>query len=287
MQPLLILSAFLRTRENAGVTQLFHRLQPLPYCANSCGRTTTTQRQKRSVLLHWLPLALLMPQVCVLCRVWFAHRRLQQFAKAEVVWYGCPSSEECGGMFTLASTWAFGFEWAMHCCKLEAVAAYFDLSSFGPEAELVQRVYNHADSLRMFPGLPTDIASVREEPVAEDPEDKDKDIVCVHCTSGNASESNDILIREGAHSAIVGWHQHNCFTPPLHEVFAGCWLCPKCVCARSASSSRFADPHYAPSRAATEASTASHATSDSNSDSSSNGDSSSSSNSTTNSDSDS
>ena len=67
----------------------------------------------------------------------------------------------------------------------------------------------------------TDIVSVAEEPMAEDPEDKDEDVVCVHCLSGDASEGNDILICEGAHCATVGWHQL-CLTPPLHYVPVGC-----------------------------------------------------------------
>ena len=43
--------------------------------------------------------------------------------------------------------------------------------------------------------------------MAEENEDEDEDIVCVHGLSGDASHGNDILICEGAHSAAVGWHQ--------------------------------------------------------------------------------
>ena len=44
----------------------------------------------------------------------------------------------------------------------------------------MQRVYNHAHSLRSCMGLPTDIASVPVESMAEENEDEDKDIVCDH-----------------------------------------------------------------------------------------------------------
>ena len=55
-----------------------------PFRANGCGTRTTTQRQKRSVLLHALA-AFGISDVASVCAVqdWFAHRRLQQFAKAE------------------------------------------------------------------------------------------------------------------------------------------------------------------------------------------------------------
>ena len=110
-------------------------------------------------------------------------------------------------MFALTSTCLFGSEWATHGCKFEAVATYLDLSTSGPKAKLMQRVYNHAVSLHTYMGLPTDIASVPEEPMADEAEGEDKDIVYIHCLSGDASEGNDILICEGAHiSATVGWH---------------------------------------------------------------------------------
>ena len=66
--------------------------------------------------------------------------------------------------------------------------------------------------------------------MAEENEDEDEDIVCVHCLSDDACDGNDILIYEGAHSATVGWHQL-CLTPPLQEIPTGCWLCPECVSA--------------------------------------------------------
>ena len=34
------------------------------------------------MLLRWLPLALVMLQVCETCMLWFAHHHMQQFAKA-------------------------------------------------------------------------------------------------------------------------------------------------------------------------------------------------------------
>ena len=72
---------------------------------------------------------------------------------------------------------------------------------------------------------------VPEESMAEENEDEGEDIVCVHCLSGDASDGNNILICEGAHSAMVGWHQL-CLTPPLQEIPTGCWLCLECVCAQ-------------------------------------------------------
>ena len=108
--------------------------------------------------------------------------------------------------------------------------------------------------------------------MADEDEGEDDDIVCVHCLSGDASEGNDILFREGAHSTTVGWHQL-CLTPPLHEVPHGCWLCLECVFAWCGPGSRLADLDYTPSRASAEASAASGSTSNSNSDSSSNSDS--------------
>ena len=118
-----------------------------------------------------------------------------------------------------------------------------------------------------------------EEPTANEAEGEDEDVVCIHCLSGDAFEGNDILICEGAHSAIVGWHQL-CLTPPLRELLAGGWFCADCVSPRSGLGSRLADLDYAPSRAATEAFATSSSTFNSNSDSSSNSGSSSSSNST-------
>ena len=97
---------------------------------------------------------------------------------------------------------------------------YLDLSASGPKVGLMQRVYNHADCLRTYMGLPTDSVSVPKEPMANKGEAEDEDIVCVYCLTGNASEGNDILGCEGAHSTIVGWHQL-CLTPPLHEVADG------------------------------------------------------------------
>ena len=44
--------------------------------------------------------------------------------------------------------------------NLKQLLIYLDLSSAGPKAELMQRVYNHAESLHSYMGLPTDIAFV-------------------------------------------------------------------------------------------------------------------------------
>ena len=132
----------------------------------------------------------------------------------------------------------------------------------------MQRVCNHADSLRSYMGLPADTASVPEESMAEENEDEDDDIVCVHCISGDASDGNGILICEGAHSATVGWHQL-CLTPPLKEIPTGCWLCPECVSAQVGPCSRLAHPDYAPSTGASLSSSSSSSTSASTSDSSS------------------
>ena len=101
--------------------------------------------------------------------------------------------------------------------------------------------------------------------------------------NGDASNGNDIFIREGAHSAMVGWHQL-CLTPPLQEIPTGCWLCPECVCAQVGPGSRLVDPDYAPSTAASSSSSSSSSTSASTSDSSSDSNSSSSSDSVCDSD---
>ena len=150
----------------------------------------------------------------------------------------------------------------------------------------MQRVYNYADSLRMYMSLPMGSVSVPKEPMADEDEGEGEDFICVHCHSADASEANEILICEGAHSATLGWHQL-CLTPPLDEVPDGCWLCPECVSAWSGPGSCLADPNYTPARASTEASATSGSTSNSNSDSSSNSNSGSSSDSDCDSDSDS
>ena len=162
-----------------------------------------------------------------------------------------------------------------------ALAAFgtTDAKHVGPKAEHMQRVYNHADSLQSYMGLPADTASVLEESMAEESEDADEDIVFVHCLNGDASNGNDILISEGAHSATVGWHRL-CLTPPLQEIPTGCWLCPECVSAQVGLGSCLADPNYAPSTAASSSSSSSSSvsasTSDTTSDSSSDSNSSSS-----------
>ena len=115
--------------------------------------------------------------------------------------------------------------------NLKQLFVYLDLSPSGPKVELMQRVYNHTDSVRMYMGLPTDIALCMRSPWLGTPKAKMKALI-VDVLSGAASEGNDIRICEGAHSTTVGWHRL-CLTPPLHEVPAGSWLCPKCVSARS------------------------------------------------------
>ena len=77
----------------------------------------------------------------------------------------------------------------------------------------MRRVYNHADSLGSYMGLPADTASVPEESMAKENEGEDEEIVCDHCLRGDASEGNGILICEGAHCTTVGWHKL-CLTPP-------------------------------------------------------------------------
>ena len=56
----------------------------------------------------------------------------------------------------------------------------------------MQRVYTHAESLRLYMGVPTDIASMPDEPMAEDPKGEDE-CVCVQYLNGDACEGNDIL----------------------------------------------------------------------------------------------
>ena len=58
--------------------------------------------------------------------------------------------------------------------NLKQLLTYLDLSAFGPKVELMQHVFNHTNYLRTYMGLPMDIASVLEEPMAEDPKVKMK-----------------------------------------------------------------------------------------------------------------
>ena len=51
--------------------------------------------------------------------------------------------------------------------NLKHLLTYLDLSACGPKVELMQHVFNHTDSLRMYMGLPMDIASVPKEPMTE------------------------------------------------------------------------------------------------------------------------
>ena len=221
---------------------------------------------------------------------WFAHRRLQQLAKAEEHlkrWCGMVTPGVKGEVERLLrqARGCLGMNGQCTVANLKRLLTYLDLSCSGPKAELMQQVYNHADSLQSYMGLPADTASVPEESMAEENEDEDEDIVCVHCLSGDAYDVNDILICEGAHSTMVGWHQL-CLTPPLREIPTGCWLCPECVSAPGGPGSRLADPDYAPSTVASSSSSSSSSTSASTSDSSSNSNSSSSYDSDSDSDSD-
>ena len=113
---------------------------------------------------------------------------------------------------------------------------------------------------------------VHEESMAEENEDEDEDIVCVHRLNGDASDGNDIVICEGAHSAMVGWHRL-CLTPPLQESPTPCWLYPECVSTQVGADSSLGDPNYAPSTGAFSTSgscsSASASTSDSGADSNS------------------
>ena len=177
---------------------------------------------------------------------WFAHRRLQQFAKAEehlkrrcgMVAPGVKGEVE---RLLRQARGCLGMNGQCTVANLKRLLTYLDLSCSGPKAELMQRVYNHADSLRSYMGLPTNTTSVPKESMGEENEDEDEDIVCVHCLRGDASDGNDILICEGAHSSTVGWHQL-CLTPPLREIRTGCWLCPECVFAQGGPGGCLADP---------------------------------------------
>ena len=113
---------------------------------------------------------------------WCTHHCLQQLAKAEEY-----LKRRCG-MVTLGvkgeverllrqACGCLGMN--LHCtvANLERLLTYLDLSSSGPKAELMLRVYNHADSLRSYMGLPADTASVPEESMAEENEDEDEEIV--------------------------------------------------------------------------------------------------------------
>ena len=111
---------------------------------------------------------------------WFAHRRLQQFAKAEEHLKrrrGMVTARVKGEMERLLYQ-ARGFLGMNGQCtvpNLKQLRTYSDLSASGPKVELMQHVFNHIDSLRTYMGLPMDIASVPEEPMAEDPEGEDED----------------------------------------------------------------------------------------------------------------
>ena len=212
---------------------------------------------------------------------WFARRCLQQFAKAEehlkqrcgMVTPGVKGEVEC---LLKQARGCLGMNGQCTVANLKWLLTYLDLSYSRLDAKVMLRVYNRADSLRSYMGLLADTAYVPEKSMAQTNEDEDEDIVCVHCLSGDASDGNDILVCEAAHSTTVGWHQL-CLTPPLREIPMGCWLCPECVFARSGPSSRLADPDYAPLAAASSSSSSSSSTSASTSDSSSDSNSSSSS----------
>ena len=77
----------------------------------------------------------------------------------------------------------------------------------------MQRVYNHNHTIRDFLGLQVEVASVEEECVLTQ-DDGEEDIFCVHCLSGEVEEGNDIVLCDGAHSTVMGWHQ-KCLNPPL------------------------------------------------------------------------
>ena len=70
----------------------------------------------------------------------------------------------------------------------------------------MQRIQNQADSLRSYMGLPADTASVLEESMTEENKNEVEVVVCVQCLTADASDGNDILLFEGAHSTTVGWH---------------------------------------------------------------------------------
>ena len=117
---------------------------------------------------------------------WFAHRRLQQFAKAEehlkwrcgMVTPGVKGEFEC---LLRQARGCLGMNGQCTAANLKRLLKYLDLSCSSPKVELMQRVYDHADSLRSYMGLPADTACVPEESMAEENEDEDEDIVCVHC----------------------------------------------------------------------------------------------------------
>ena len=118
------------------------------------------------------------------------------------MWHGVNGAVEC---LLWQARGCLGMNGQCTVANLKRLLTYLDLSCSSPKAELMQRVYSHADSLRSYLGLPADTACAREESMVEENEGEDEDIVCVQCLSGDASDGNDILICEGAHFArLVG-----------------------------------------------------------------------------------
>ena len=114
---------------------------------------------------------------------WFAHRRLQNFPKAKehLKWrFGMVTPGVKGEVERLLwqASGSLGMNGQCTVAGLKRLLTYLDLSCSGPKAELMQRVYDHADSLRSYVGLPANTTFVPEESMAEENEDEDEDIVC-------------------------------------------------------------------------------------------------------------
>ena len=70
-------------------------------------------------------------------------------------------------------------------------------------------------------------------------------MVCEVCGDDGQEEGNSIVLCDGSHSALVGYHQL-CCNPPLVVVPDGEWMCPKC-CDLQLTRSAARDPNYIPS----------------------------------------